>query len=267
MPFTQSGHGLEQGERVEPVVDATAPDDHLVVRADARDRAADGVTLLHRCLVGDTERDHCEQRREAMVLVVHGRIHPALTGKLAEPEIALLVGSTQHEVRPRDLLVQHPSRLSDGHRAPFGSEIPALFELLQVHRVVNVGDEDLRIGMQLGRELKQEPLEDDDVRPLGGSDQRRPGLAGGPEALSLPADAHRGDKPDVMLRRERLGDLPRPDRGTRHPVEQRLAGDDQHTMLRHEVLRDPEGVYQLIVCRQVRGHPVGWLKRVPEQRE
>jgi hypothetical protein len=52
---SQPVHGVDERQGVEPVVDPTAPEDHLVVRADAVDGALDGVATLDRRLLGDAE--------------------------------------------------------------------------------------------------------------------------------------------------------------------------------------------------------------------
>ena len=51
--------------------------------------------------------------------------------------------------------------------APPGAEVLGLLELLEVHGVVDVGDDDLVGVDESGGALEEEALEDDDVGPVG----------------------------------------------------------------------------------------------------
>ena len=55
---------VQQRQRVEPVVDATAPEQHVVVGADARDDAAERRRDVRGRLVLDAERHDGDQRAE-----------------------------------------------------------------------------------------------------------------------------------------------------------------------------------------------------------
>ena len=54
-------HSPDQRSRIEPVVDSTAPDDHLVVDADAGRHAADRRPGLYGVRTGNTEGRHRDQ--------------------------------------------------------------------------------------------------------------------------------------------------------------------------------------------------------------
>ena len=258
----------DEGQRVEPVVDPPAPQDHLVLRPDPRYGALDGVAGLLRGRLGDPERDDGDQRVEAPVLVVHLRVDPPLTGELPEPEVALLDRGAQQEVGAPQLVVEHPGGLANGRGAPDGSQVAGLLELLQMERVVDVRDQDRRAGIEPGRRLEQEALEDDHVRPIGQRAQR--GDPDGGEDLEVGmrrSHRARGRQSHVVLGGKGLRYLPGADRRPGHPVQQRLAGDDEDALPGDEVLRDSECLDQDLVRGKVAGHAVGRLDRLAEQRE
>ena len=121
--------------------------------------------------------------------------------------------------------------------------------------VVDVGDDDLRAVAQPRRRLEQEALEDDHVGPVGELAQSR---TAGREDLEVGMRDLRsagGGQADLVLGGERLGDLPRTDRGTGHAVQQRLAGHDEDPVPGGEVLDDAERLDQHLVRREVGGMP------------
>ena len=99
--------GPDQRQRIEPVVDAAAPEDDLVVGADAGDDAPDARPRCARGLVRDAERHDVDERRRGRVGVVGGRVDPAERRQVPEPEVALLGAGAQEEVAPQQLLVEH----------------------------------------------------------------------------------------------------------------------------------------------------------------
>ena len=204
--------GADQGQRVEPVVDPTAPDDRLVVRPDAGHGSLDRMAALHRRGVLDAERHHGDEVVEVLVLVVDGGVDPPLTGELAEPEVPLLVRRAEQEVRPAQLLVQgvrgHLDRVHPAVRA----EVLGLLELLEVHRVVDVRDDDLAAALDPERGLQQEALEDDHVGPAGRLAQAGAGRVLDREIPACPLRAGGRDQPDLVLGCQCLGDLPGTDR-------------------------------------------------------
>ena len=91
----------EQRERVEPVVDAAAPEHDLVVVADAGHDASEHGARVHAEASSLTPNgDDVNSSLQALAVVVRHRVDPADRGELAEPEVALLLARAQ-EKSPR----------------------------------------------------------------------------------------------------------------------------------------------------------------------
>ena len=134
-------HGVDHGDRVEPVPDPPAPQDDPVLGLDPRPDAADRRARALRRLCGHAERDDVDQRPHRAVALVVGDVEQALAGHQAEPEVALLLagaddvvgGGAVRDRRVIDHRLQAPA-------AGLGTIAHAL-EDLHHRRVVEVGDE------------------------------------------------------------------------------------------------------------------------------
>ena len=90
------------------------------------------------------EGHHRDERPQGLVLVVGDGVDPAQGRQLAQPEVPLLLAGAQEEVAPEELLVEDADgRLRPASTRPLLALVAALLELLEVERVVDVGDHDL----------------------------------------------------------------------------------------------------------------------------
>ena len=104
---------VQQRQRIEPVVDASTPEDHFVVDPDTGHHAAQRGREVLRRLILDAERHHGEQRAEIGAVVVGVLVEPPDGRELAEPEVALTGAGTQEEVAAPELLVDDVDRGAD----------------------------------------------------------------------------------------------------------------------------------------------------------
>src|SRR4051812_24059365 len=85
---------------------------------------------------------------------------------MAEPKVALLVAGAQEEVPAQQLFVERGCGSFDRQPAADVTGFFALLELLEMHRVVHIGDEDA-VGVRDERSADQyPPLEDEHIAPL-----------------------------------------------------------------------------------------------------
>jgi hypothetical protein len=189
-------------------------------------RSVQAVPLLDGCLVDHAEGHHREQLAEGAVGVVGGRVHPADARQRAQPEVPLLRRGAEQEVGPQHLLVQDAGGVAHRDAADVLAAVAALLELLEVHRVVDVGDQDPVVAGEVVAAGEDPALEQQDVAPLGEPAQaalvgQLDGEAGVGE-LGQPG----GDQPHLVLRRQRRAQVERPDGRPGHGRGQRVGGDD-----------------------------------------
>ena len=178
----------------------------------------DSVAVQHWRFVLQPEGHDSHERADVSVRAHSERIDPPEHGQLPDPEVALFGGSAEHVVSARQLPVQHSRDVVDRGATAVLAEVLRLLELLEVHRVVHVGDEDLVRLDEPPRLLKQEALEDDDVGPVGvGPDVFAGGGMDLEPVMGDVLDAGRRHQSDRVLRRQRYGHFPRADRGPREP--------------------------------------------------
>jgi hypothetical protein len=97
--------GADEGDGIEPVVDAPAPDDEFVVDTDARqDPLEDGTFVLGRCR-REAEGNDTDEAAQLGVARVRPSIDAARTGELTQPEEPLTLRGadevvTELELRP-----------------------------------------------------------------------------------------------------------------------------------------------------------------------
>ena len=199
----------EQRERIEPVVDATAPQHELVV---GRDTGDDALERRARSARGgasvDAERDDVDQPSQAGVVVVGPGVDAPERRELTEPEVALLVARAQEEVTAQQLLVERRRRALDRQPAAGVVRFLALFELLEVHRVVHVGDEDaIRVRDERSAD-EHPPLEHEDVAPLHELAELRRSPGAHPESVAWSIGGDGAHQLDVVLASQRLRHLP-----------------------------------------------------------
>src|SRR5262245_21139113 len=118
---------------------------------------------------------------------------------MSEPEIALLVTRAEEVVTAQQLFVQRRGRTFDRQPPAAVSSLLALLELLEVHRVVDIGDEDA-IRVRDERSAGDHPsLEHEHVAPLDELAKLgcRPGA--GAEALARSIGSHDAEELDVMF--------------------------------------------------------------------
>ena len=165
MIVSKPADGPHQRDRVEPVVHASAPQDHTVIAADARHRAAD------RGLVGgwwdarDAERSDVYQAAHGGVGVIGGAVDPSRSGEMPEPEVTLLLAAQMKKSPRRSCACNRRWRRRSRPAAPRTPCLVTLLELLQVDWVVEVDDEH-RVGSQRIGVRENPSLKDDDVRAV-----------------------------------------------------------------------------------------------------
>ena len=91
-------HSLYQGDRVEPVPDATGPDNHLIVRCNARVYTLEGVAYGLRRRAADTEGQHVDQQAQRLISSVVVGVDPLVGGEHPQPVVALLLAGAEEEV-------------------------------------------------------------------------------------------------------------------------------------------------------------------------
>jgi hypothetical protein len=172
------------------------------------------------------------------VVLVGGGVHPPEGRELAQVEEPLAFRRAEEEVGERELFVEHGRRGGHPQVPRCQPELAALLEHLEVHGVVDVGDDDL-VGAAQRVELRHGvALEDDDVGPrlqLGERGILSRGHAVQSERRVDGFEERRGHEGDVILCREQQSHVPGPDRRTRHPRSDRIAGDDENPRHRRSV--------------------------------
>ena len=146
-------------------------------------------------------------------------------------------------------------------RRPASPGVARLLELLEVERVVDVGDHDLVRVAQHRVLVHQVALEDRDVRPRHQLVELVVGdLAHAEVRVGDVAALDGRDELDVVLAAQRARDLPRPDRGAGHLGRQRVAGRDEDPAPFGEHVLDPERLDDRIEARRrTAGSPMfGW---------
>ena len=154
---------LDQGDRIEPVVETATPEQDFVIGPDAGHHASDsGCRALRSGALG-TERHHGDQISEVWRLLVADLVDPADCGQLPEPEVALAETSTEEQVPAAQLLVDHVERVPDCGTAFGRIELAGSLERFQMEGVVEI-DHDDRGSLRDGRRPAQRiALHDDDV--------------------------------------------------------------------------------------------------------
>ena len=220
----------DHGERVEPGVDAAAPEHHDVVAVDSRDAVANRVPAPLRRLGGNPEGHHVDERAQRRVVGVGVRIHAVERAQRTQPVVALLLARTEHEVGVPDGVVDGPQRLvlhlqPRLHRRARGDE-----QLLEREGVVQVDDEALRRVAQPGTLVEHESLHHHHVEPR--RQALEPGGVVGLDGERLWREVggeRRGQRHRVSESAELTGELEATDRRTGHPLAHVLVGQDQYS--------------------------------------
>ncbi len=227
-------HGLDQRERVEPVVDPAAPQDDLVPGADAGHDALERRAGALRRQRADPEGCHVDERAQRDVVVVGHGVEPAERGQVAQPEVPLLLARADHEVAAQALLVGLGNRVADDQAAGLGRVLLGLLELLEVERVVEVDDDDLLAALQERVLVQDVALEEQHVAPrveLAGArlvgDRADLEVEAGDQAL------RRRDQAHLVVDRQRGGDLPGADRRAGHLRLERVGRGDGDARAHH----------------------------------
>ena len=226
------------------------------------------MSPLHGRLILDPEGDNRDQGVEVLI-GSHGEgVDPVDARKLPEPEEPLLLGGAQEIIGPHQLLVQDVGHGEDGLATTDGSKVLGLLQLLQVHRIVDIGDDDLIRVDEPWRPLEEEALEHNDIRPVSMSAQM---IALGVVDLEARVlhilHAGRREQPHRMGLGEGRRHLPCADGGAGKLAGQRLPRDNQDVGGGDEEPVNPEGVDQDLVTLEVVLDGVGGLDGVAEERE
>ncbi len=162
--------------------------------------------------------------------VVGDRVDPAERTEVADPHRPLPGRGAQHEVGAAELPVQRPHAVADD-RPPPGLPQPAgLLQLLELERVVGVDDQrDVRLG-QPRVQPEHVALDDDGARV--GSQGAQGGAVDGPHRDVRLLELRRGqggdgDRADPAGAGQGARQLQAADGGPRHPLDERLRGDEQ----------------------------------------
>ncbi|CAB5028171.1 unannotated protein [freshwater metagenome] len=238
--------GADEGERIEPVVDATAPQDDLVVEADARHNALDRRSGLARHLIGDAERRERDELFEAGAVVVVRGVDATDGRHLTEPEVALLVARAEEVVTTGELLVQHQHRGQNRVAAILLAEVARLLELFKVEGVVDVDHDDLVRGGHHRVLVHDVALEHDDVGPGFGLGHARRVDDAGDEIGVVQLAVHRRQQLHVMLSTQRQRDLPRSNGRAGHARGEAVTGDHEHLAPGRERALDVEGLHDCV---------------------
>jgi hypothetical protein len=160
------------------------------------------------------------------IVAVGDGVHPAEGRQAPEPQVSLLGAGAQEEVGPTHLLVQ--GRRRPPHRVvppALAERLAALFELFQVHRVVEVGDHDLLRVAQPRSSGHHPALEHDDIAP--GQEPPQLGVRCEPsvEAVVLQLAPRRGGEHHVVGGGQSPRDLDRSDPRAGHHRSDDVGGD------------------------------------------
>ena len=130
--------------------------------------------------------------------------------------MALLLTGADEEIATHQLLVEHADGQIEGRGPLHGRPVGQLLELLEVHRVVQIDEQDLLTPDQPRRVEGDEALEDHYFGPADRRLQPGPWHIATGERLAVDRAPRRRDEGDVMLRGKGLGDVERTDRWSRH---------------------------------------------------
>ena len=159
-------HRANQSGRVKPVIEAATPKNNFVVLADSLDYTAEGFYAFYRFIGGKTEWNNRDQLLKVRIIPVCLRGDAPQGHQLAEVEMLLTLCRTQEEIAPQELSL-HRRRCSRDERRPLPLiQVSGLLELLEVHRVIDVDDQNLLRCLQSVEQLQSVALKDDDIGPL-----------------------------------------------------------------------------------------------------
>ena len=221
-------HPADEGDRVEPVVDAATPEHHQVVLTDTVDDLADRGTLTPRRFRRDAEGDDIDEGPQGRVLLMGERVDPARRRQPAQPVIALLLAGTEEEVAVADLVGDRPDGVPLGLHPLLHGLLPEEDQHLQGEGVVEIDDQaDVRLA-EHGEALHHPPLQDDDAVLRHQSWQARRVVGGHREGLGWEvAGERRGQGDPVTVGAQHPGELVGADRRSRHPPIDVLVGEHE----------------------------------------
>jgi hypothetical protein len=124
------------------------------------------VASLNRRFGRQTKRNDINEAPQPLVIAIGLGVDAAESGKCSQPKVTLAFTGTEEEITPLQLLVEKGSQMGD-----YSVALPMLTEagILEMERVVDVGDDDLVGLRQKWMGSEQSPLHDENVHP------RRPG--------------------------------------------------------------------------------------------
>ncbi len=119
-------YGADQRDRVEPVVDATSPEDDAAALVHVIEHAPDARPYERGRVVRCPERDHIDEPTHRVVGAIGRRIDSTEARQLAKPEIALFLTRADEEVAAQQLLVQDCDSSMHGVPPGIGTAVSAL---------------------------------------------------------------------------------------------------------------------------------------------
>ncbi len=132
--------GVYQGQRIKPVIDATAPDHDFVALADSGHHPAKHSSAMLGLLIGKTEGDHADEPFQVRIVFVNARGDATQRRELAQVEMALTLGRAQEVVTHLELVLDGDCRIRYLLLPLSNGQMPRLFQLLQMHRVINISN-------------------------------------------------------------------------------------------------------------------------------
>ena len=244
---TEPVDGVHQREWIEPVVHPASPDHDRVRSLDDREGVPYSGPDPDRWLGGKSERDDVDQLPQTGVAVVCGRADPAERGQGSDPEIALALARTQHEVRGQQIGVCGCHLMRDRGRVLRGSHGATRLQILQVGGDVEVDDEWLAGPGDLLVPGCHARSGDHDVSPTG---QTAHSFASDGANLHVgvgPGCRGGGRQHHLVVPTEGLGQVPGPDARPWHLLSQGIERQNQYARSAQRPLpRRPEGVGSLL---------------------
>ena len=226
-----AGDGADHRDRVEPLPDATAPEQHRVGLGDAFHDALEHAARGGRRLGREAKRHDVDQSAQRRIGGVRVDIDPPEGGEQAEPQVTLAFARAQKRVTgqereqlPLDDLAMHPVAL--GSIRTGGEE----GQNLDQQRVVEVVDHLRAAPCKRAHRSRAELLGEDDVRAACEVEEPSVGEPGPDEhvgEVDLDVGLGRDDQRDLGAVRELAREVEVADAGAGHLAADAVVRDDE----------------------------------------